>query len=236
MSAHHILTLRISCDILYLRRPTGRSTASMTTPNPDPTQETRTRILEAAVKVFATKGYHDAKVDDIVSESRTSKGAFYFYFPSKQDIFLALSDTFANLLEARLTQAMDKETHGLQQMEAALRASLGLFSQYRGLAKIALVQAMGLGAVFEERRRAINDRLTRIIQSRLERAAQDGSIPLQQTEIAARAWVGALNEIVTYWIYTGTPPLEESLPALCLFLARSIGIPEDRIPPMGPQE
>ena len=202
----------------------------MTEASPTPTQETRTRILEAAVKVFATKGYHDTKVDDIVSESHSSKGAFYFYFPSKQDIFLALSDTFAELLESRLTQAMDKETHGLQQMDAALSASLGLFSQYRGLAKIALVQAVGLGAVFEERRRAINDRLTLIIQSRLERAVQEGSIPPQHTEIAARAWVGALNEIVTHWIYTGAPTLEESLPSLRKFLARSIGIPEDRIP------
>jgi len=203
----------------------------MIAPNPDPTQETRTRILEAAVKVFATKGYHDTKVDDIVSESKTSKGSFYFYFPSKQDIFLALSDTFADLLETRLTQAMDKEAHGLQQMDAALGASLGLFSQYRGLAKVALVQAVGLGAVFEQRRRAINDRLTLIIQSRLERAVQDGSIPPLQIDIAARAWVRALNEIVINWIYTGAPSLEESLPALRQFLARSIGISEDRIPP-----
>ncbi len=93
----------------------------------------------------------------------------------------------------------------------ALRASLGLFSQYRGLAKIALVQAVGLGAVFEERRRALNDRLTRIIQTRLERAVDDGSIPPQRADISARAWVGALNEIVVHWIYTGEPPLEESL-------------------------
>src|SRR5512133_3902215 len=103
---------------------------------PESAQETRTRILEAAVKVFATKCYHDAKVDDIVNEAQTSKGAFYFYFPSKQDIFIALSDTFADLLETKLTEAMQSESHGLQQMDAALRVSLGLFSQYRGLAKI----------------------------------------------------------------------------------------------------
>ena len=196
--------------------------------NPDSTHETRTRILEAAVKVFATKGYHDAKVDDIVSEAQTSKGAFYFYFPSKQDIFIALSDTFADLLESKLSEAMQSEIHGLQQMDAALRVSLGLFSQYRGLAKIALVQAVGLGAVFEERRRAINDRLTRLVQTRLEVAAAEGSIPPLKADLAARAWVGALNEIVIQWIYTGTPALEESLPELRKFLARSIGVSEEK--------
>ncbi|MCQ3937762.1 MAG: TetR/AcrR family transcriptional regulator [Chloroflexi bacterium] len=197
--------------------------------DPESTQETRIRILEAAVKVFATKGYHDAKVDDIVGEAQTSKGAFYFYFPSKQDIFIALSDTFADLLESKLTEAMQSEAHGLQQMDAALRASLGLFSQYRGLAKIALVQAVGLGAVFEDRRRAINDRLTRLVQTRLEAAAAEGSIPPLKADLAARAWVGALNEIVTHWIYAGSPPLEETLPELRKFLARSIGVPEEKI-------
>ncbi len=189
-------------------------------------QDTRERILEAAVKVFATKGYHNTKVDDIVSESNTSKGSFYFYFPSKQEIFLALSDTFADLLEARLKAAIEKETHGLAQMNAALKASLGMFTQYRGLAKIALVQAVGLGAAFEERRRAINARFSKIIQERLERAIQEGSIPPQNAELAARAWIGALNEIVIHWIYAGAPPLEETLPELQKFLARSIGARE----------
>lgn len=193
-------------------------------------QDTRERILEAAVKVFANKGYHDARVDDIVSESRTSKGAFYFYFPSKQDIFLALSDAFADLLESRLKEAVQGRARGLDQMEAALTSILGLFNQHRALAKVALVQAVGLGAIFEERRRAINERLTRLIQARLDRAVAEGSIPPQQTELVARAWVGALNEVVIHWIYTGKPPLEESLPILRRFLARSIGVPEERIP------
>lgn len=196
----------------------------------DHAQETRTRILEAAVKVFATKGYHDAKVDDIVSESHTSKGAFYFHFPSKQDIFLALSDTFSDLLENRLAESMQGQTHGLDQMDAALVSILGLFSQYRGLAKVALVQAVGLGAVFEERRRAINDKLTRLVKARLDQAVEAGSIPRQNTDVAARAWVGALGEVVTHWIYAGEQPLEKSLPALRQFLARSVGIPEERIP------
>ncbi len=192
--------------------------------------DTRERILKAAIEVFATKGYHDAKVDDIVSESHTSKGAFYFYFPSKRDIFLALSDMFADLLERRLRQAFEGHSSGLEQMNAALESLLGLFAQHRALAKIALIQAVGLGAIFEERRRAILDRLTQLVRSRLDQAVAEGSIPPQPTEIVARAWIGALGEIVTHWIYTGEPPLEQTLPVLRRFLARSIGIPNERIP------
>ena len=193
--------------------------------------DTRSKILEAAVNVFAQKGYHETRVDDIVTESKTSKGSVYFYFPSKQDIFLGLIDTFSGLLESRLNEAIQNEKHGIQQMDSALQVSLNLFSQYRTLAKIVLIQAVGLGAAFEERRREINNRFTRIIQARLDRAVSEGSIPALRTDLAARIWVGALNEVVVNWIYTGEPELEKTIPALRIFLLRSIGITDERIPP-----
>jgi TetR/AcrR family transcriptional regulator, fatty acid metabolism regulator protein len=190
--------------------------------------DTRARILEAAVQVFAQKGYHETRMDDIVAESKTSKGSIYFYFPSKQDIFLGLIDTFSGLLESRLGEAIQQDAHGVDQVDIALHVCLKLFSQYRTLAKVALVQAVGLGAVFEERRREINDRFTRVIQARLDQAVRDGSIPPLQSDLAARAWVGALNEIVIHWIYTGTPDLETAIPEIKAFLLRSIGAGENR--------
>ena len=195
----------------------------------DTTQETRSRILEAAVKVFASKGYHDTKVDDIVSGSKTSKGAFYFYFPSKQDIFLALVDTFADLLESRLRERLSAEPSGTARVEAALRVCLETFGQYRSLAKIALVQATGLGAAFEQKRQAVNQRFIEIVRENLDSAVADGSIPPLDTEVAACAWVGALNEIVLRWVYTGQPDPVRSLPALRRLLLQSVGIPEKRI-------
>jgi AcrR family transcriptional regulator len=199
------------------------------TKNPSPTQETRERILEAAVSVFASKGYHDTKVDDIVAESNTSKGSFYFYFPSKQDIFLALVDTFANLLESRLRDRIQAETSGVVRVDLALRVCLETFGQYRGLAKIALVQATGLGHVFEEKRRAVNDRFIAFIKKNLDEAVADGGIPALDTEVAACAWMGALNEIVLRWVYTGQPDPVRSLPALRRMLLQSVGIPEEKI-------
>ncbi|MEW5828324.1 MAG: TetR/AcrR family transcriptional regulator [Chloroflexota bacterium] len=201
----------------------------MTETPADPSQETRTRILEAAAQVFANKGYHDTKVDDIVLNSKTSKGAFYFYFPSKQDIFLALVDTFAEMLEKRLHDRMALETSGLARVDAALRVCLETFGQYRALAKIALVQATGLGAAFEEKRRAVNERFIAVIRKYLDEAVTDGSIPAMDTEVAACAWMGALNEIVLRWVYTGQPDPARALPALRTLLLRSVGVPDERI-------
>ena len=195
----------------------------------DSTQETRSRILEAAVNVFASKGYHDTKVDDIVSQSQTSKGSFYFYFPSKQDIFMALVDTFADLLENRLRERLSLEPSGTARVDAALRVCLEIFGQYRSLAKIALVQATGLGAAFEQKRQAVNQRFIEIVRENLDSAVADGSIPPLDTEIAACAWVGALNEIVLRWVYTSQPDPQRSLPALRRLLLQSVGITEEKI-------
>ncbi len=213
--------------ILAATRLTSRfiaMTKNLTSPAQETRERTRERILEAAVNVFASKGYHDTKVDDIVAESKTSKGSFYFYFPSKQDIFLALVDTFADLLESRLRERISAETSGMARVDLALRVCLETFGQYRGLAKIAFVQATGLGIVFEEKRRAVNDKFIAIIKTNLDQAVADGSIPALDTEIAACAWMGALNEIILRWVYTGEPDPVRSLPALRKLLLQSVGV------------
>ena len=55
-------------------------------------EETRTKIIDAAIKLFSNNGYNKASVDDICTEAGISKGAFYHHFKSKQELFLALLD------------------------------------------------------------------------------------------------------------------------------------------------
>lgn len=53
-------------------------------------QRTVRRLLDAGIEVFGTKGYHPARVDDIVKVAKTSHGTFYLYFANKEDLFRAL--------------------------------------------------------------------------------------------------------------------------------------------------
>ena len=52
----------------------------------------RNNILMAAVKVLTNKGYYSSTMDDIVDQSKMSKGAIYHYFSSKKDVYLAVID------------------------------------------------------------------------------------------------------------------------------------------------
>jgi len=51
---------------------------------------TRKRLLEASAQVFADRGYHSTRVEDIVTAAKTSHGTFYLYFTSKQEVFEVL--------------------------------------------------------------------------------------------------------------------------------------------------
>jgi AcrR family transcriptional regulator len=190
---------------------------------------TREKILDAAVNVFSRKGYHEAKVDDIVEASDTSKGSVYFYFPGKQQIFLALVDKFADVLQQRVIEAVSDERDGVQRVNLALEVCLETFAQYRGLAKIFLVQAVGLGQVFEEKRLEIHDRFARVIRAYLDQAVAAGDIAPIDTEVVAYAWMGAINEVVIRWVYTGQPEAERLLVPLRTMLLRSVGISEYQI-------
>ncbi|MGF1505583.1 MAG: TetR/AcrR family transcriptional regulator [Chloroflexi bacterium] len=192
-------------------------------------QNTRQRIVDAAINVFARKGFHDAKVDDIVDESGTSKGSVYFHFPNKEEIFLALIDEFAAILEERLTGDISGGSSGIMRVDRAIGGMLDVFGRYRALAKIFLVQAVGLGRAFEEKRMEIEDRFVGIIKQNLDKAVADGDIPPIDTQVAAISWMGAIYAVVTRWVYTGEPEPERIRQTLRLFLLRSIGIPEERI-------
>ena len=62
----------------------------------------RAQILEAASRIFARRVYHQVTMDEIARESHVGKGTLYRYFPSKEDLYLAIVDQAFELLIQRL--------------------------------------------------------------------------------------------------------------------------------------
>lgn len=71
-------------------------------------EETKTKILEAALRLFSTRGYNAASVDDICREAGISKGAFYHHFKSKQALFLALLDGWLKTFDTAIKASKDR--------------------------------------------------------------------------------------------------------------------------------
>ncbi|MFI5271508.1 MAG: TetR/AcrR family transcriptional regulator [Ktedonobacterales bacterium] len=66
-------------------------------PRPDVSEERKGQILDAARQVFAERGLHETRMDDIAERSGLSKGALYLYYASKDAIIAALLRQFFKL-------------------------------------------------------------------------------------------------------------------------------------------
>jgi AcrR family transcriptional regulator len=71
-------------------------------------EETKTKIMDSAIKLFSTHGFNAASVDDICEEAGISKGAFYHHFESKQALFLALLDSWLHTIDSAIEASKDK--------------------------------------------------------------------------------------------------------------------------------
>src|SRR2546427_12168978 len=86
-------------------------------------EETRQRLLDSALGVFARHGYERATVDAIVREAGFSKGAFYVHFESKDDLFWAMLEQRINRQLDTFREALDASVPVTQNLQSILSSA-----------------------------------------------------------------------------------------------------------------
>ncbi len=189
-------------------------------------RERRERILDAALQVFTRRGYRDATMDEVAEAAATSKGGVYFHFPGKEALFLALLERSAELLHQRIVTALEQAEDPGAKLDAALEVVLRLFAEHRSLARLFLIEALAGSSTIQLALAAMRRRFARLIVSELERSRRAGMLAIEDPELAAIAAFGALYEVVTQWLLTGTPAdLRQIAPELRILLRRLFGLP-----------
>ncbi|MEJ2750936.1 MAG: TetR/AcrR family transcriptional regulator, partial [Anaerolineae bacterium] len=122
----------------------------------------------------------------------------------------------------RVTEAIQPAA-GMGRVRLALETVIDTFGKYRRPAKILLVQAVGLGSIFEEKRNEVNDRFARLIETYLQEAITIGDIAPVDTEVVSVAWMGAIYNVIIRWVYTGEPEPQRILETLLPVLLKSVG-------------
>jgi AcrR family transcriptional regulator len=122
-------------------KPRSRKAATSTTTGGAPAQERKLRtqgrktlrkLLDAAITVFEKRGYHAARVDDIVKVAKTSHGTFYLYFANKEDLFRALLADVTDEMTA-LSQSLGPvgpSKAGYDELRAWLGRFFDLYQRY----------------------------------------------------------------------------------------------------------
>jgi AcrR family transcriptional regulator len=99
-------------------------------PRTKPAEQRRVDLLDAARELFVAKGVTATSLEDITTRAGVSKGLFYVYFPSKEDLVFSLQEQFTNQFAQRIRDASDAENDWSAKLDACVRAS---FECYREL-------------------------------------------------------------------------------------------------------
>src|SRR3990170_5584981 len=89
-------------------------------------EETRARLMDAAIGIFARSGFDRATVDEIVREAGFSKGAFYVHFESKEDLFWSMLEERINRHQEAFRDTVDHDNSVAENVRMILTAVFGL--------------------------------------------------------------------------------------------------------------
>jgi AcrR family transcriptional regulator len=161
----------------------------------------RRQLLDAAVAVFAKKGYRRASISDIIAVANVARGTFYLYFKSKDAAFLAILEDF----QARLAAMLDEEgalatTHadeGRALLRDDMHRWLRFFEHHRDATTILLKEATSIDprfeAALEKFRRSALDHLARRLRALQERGLVRPSI---SPELASHLLIGMFDQVL----------------------------------------
>jgi AcrR family transcriptional regulator len=158
----------------------------------------RERLLEAAVRVVAAKGYGAMTVGDLTREAGVSRTTFYELFEEKEACFLAAYDGAVETLVRRVLRAYEAEQAWPERAAAGLAALLEALAEEPALARLSLVDIGNAGPAAQRRYRAAIQRLTPLFEEGRDFAPGGRNLPANTSRMAIGGVTGLISdELVT---------------------------------------
>jgi len=158
-------------------------------------------ILDAALAVFAEKGYAATRMDDIAQRAGVTKGTIYLYFQSKDAVFRSLvKESIGATIEGVAAAAASFEGSATDLLRMILRG-IGTFARVGDrvvLPKIIIAEAGNFPALAEFYRREVIDRGLGLLTSVIARGIARGEFRAVNPEHAARLCIGPLL-VAIFW-------------------------------------
>jgi AcrR family transcriptional regulator len=175
--------------------------------------ERRQQILSVARDVFARRGYHAAKIDDIVAAAGIARGTFYLYFEDKRAIFEEIVDrTIARLGMAivRVDPHDGARTVG-DQVRENIRRIVRILLEDRATTKILLSDALGVDPSFDRKLLSFYDEMANLLEQSLAEGQALGVV--REGDVRMTAWLtmGALKEVLFQIVQRGAEYEDDKL-------------------------
>ncbi|MFW6283949.1 MAG: TetR/AcrR family transcriptional regulator [Desulfosalsimonas sp.] len=161
-------------------------------------------ILDAAIKVFAEQGFHQATISQVAREAGVADGTIYLYFKNKADILSNFFSYRSRQVFDRFRQVVDQADSAEEKLRNLIRLHLSEFQRDRNMAVVfqreALLARYVKDEYITEVTRMYMDILTEIIRLGQAEGTIRKQLPLG---LAKRFILGAVNEVINTWVVTG---------------------------------
>ncbi|HEY1566717.1 MAG TPA: helix-turn-helix domain-containing protein, partial [Solirubrobacteraceae bacterium] len=136
----------------------------------------RERLLRAAAREFAERGYAGVSSESISRRAGMSKATFYEHFANKEECMLALFDMGAELVQVAMAEAARNAPVGdaRERLRAGTRAFLGALAEHPEFAQTLLVEIIGAGPRAAQRRDQILQAFADVLDAENSAAARRG--------------------------------------------------------------
>ncbi len=164
------------------------------------------KIIAAATKIFAQKGFFKARVSEIAKEAGIADGTVYIYFKHKDDILISLFEEKMQEVLVNMKEQIALETDPLKKIERFALVHLKLIEDHKDIAEIIQVELRQSSKFMKNYNNTkfleYLDLISKIIQEGKEKGLiRDDIIP----GIAKRAFFGALDEMSRFWVLSKKP-------------------------------
>jgi TetR/AcrR family fatty acid metabolism transcriptional regulator len=173
-------------------------------------EDKRTRILDAAIRVFAQHGYHEARVGDIAEDAGVAHGLLYHYFASKDDVLRTIFVENWGQLIARFRAVEIANEPAGEKLEGIAKILLRTWRNDPALVTV-MVREVARSHQLQDRVDEVREAFA-IVQRIVEEGQAAGAFRRDlDARLASWLFYGGLEEVLTGWVLGQLPDSEDDV-------------------------
>ena len=199
--------------------------------SPAAAADKRRLILDAAVRVFARRGFNGCRVSDIADEAQVAYGLVYHYFRSKDEVLDTLFLERWNVMLEVIRELDEQDIAAREKLYAITSFIVDSYRHDPELMKVIIVEVTRAANSFGQTHLAKIREAYELIAGIVERAQADGTFRATVTpQFAAMAFYGAIEQVLTGWIFEVLPRGEAEYEQAKDYVVETICGGLDRLP------
>jgi len=167
----------------------------------DRKEEKSVRILEAATKVFAKKGFYNSTIADVSKAAEVAEGTIYLYFKNKDDLLISIFEHSIDLFIQVVRPELETETDPKKKLKRFLSLHLQLVQKNPALAQVLQIELRQSSKFMKEYEGGKFSEYLNLVRGILEEGQEEGIFRKDiDPRILRRAIFGAVDELALEWL------------------------------------